>query len=153
MNGPRAAGRQAHAQLAGELGKGTSGKRRRFFVSDLDKPDLLLVGAQRLHDAVDAIAGNPKDGVNSPVDEALYHHIRCCFRHVFFLSFSFFKVLLCRGTILFFVQSPYQRANTRDYLPCLRAFARATIARTYSMWENSNGVLPRKLPVRGWSRS
>ena len=38
---------------------------------DLDERDVLLPGPQRLEQAVDAVAGKSKDGVDSPGDETV----------------------------------------------------------------------------------
>ena len=60
VDAARARRRQAHAEPPGELGVAARHKRGGFFVPHMNKTDLVLVGAQRFHDAVDAVAGNPK---------------------------------------------------------------------------------------------
>jgi hypothetical protein len=56
MNPARPGGCKTDAELAGELGIGTGHEGSRFLVPHLDKADIPLPLAQRLHDAVDAIA-------------------------------------------------------------------------------------------------
>jgi hypothetical protein len=60
-------GRQADAELAGVFGISASHECRRFFVARLNKADLLLPVAQRLHDAVDAIAGQAENDIDAPI--------------------------------------------------------------------------------------
>ena len=57
VDAARARGRQADAEAAGVLGVAARGERRRLLVPHLDEADLVLVRAQRLEDAVDAVAG------------------------------------------------------------------------------------------------
>jgi hypothetical protein len=56
-----AGGGQTDAQFAGVLGIGTSHKGRRLFVAHLNETDLILAGAQSLHNAVDTVAGQAED--------------------------------------------------------------------------------------------
>ena len=83
-----AGGRQADAQPPGELGVAAGHERGGLLVPHLDEADLVLVRAQRLHDAVDAVAGQAEDSVDSPVDEALYEDVGGCSGHGLLISLS-----------------------------------------------------------------
>src|SRR5439155_25821881 len=50
--------------------------RRRLLMVHQDEPDPVVVAAEALHDAVDAIAGEPEHGVNAPVDQPFHHQLR-----------------------------------------------------------------------------
>lgn len=63
--------RQAHPQPPSGLGVARGHERGGFLVLHEDEADPVLVAAQPLHDPVDAIAGDPEDGVDPPVDEPL----------------------------------------------------------------------------------
>src|ERR1035438_2619354 len=58
-----------------------SGERSRFFMTDLNKPQLVLVRSKALKDSVDAITGKAKDGIHAPVNQSLDEQVRHCFRH------------------------------------------------------------------------
>ena len=62
--------------LPGELGVAARHERRRFFVPHLDEADLVLPRAQRLHDAVDAVAGQAEDDIDAPVEQGVDEHVR-----------------------------------------------------------------------------
>ena len=62
-----AGGGEADAEPAGVLGVAAGHERRRLLVPHLDEADLVLALAQRLHDAVDAVAGQAEDDVDAPV--------------------------------------------------------------------------------------
>src|ERR687898_29860 len=68
-------GRQTDAELACVFGISASHECRRFFVTHLNKADLLLPFAQSLHDAVDAIAGQAENDVDSPIVNGLDKNI------------------------------------------------------------------------------
>ena len=63
----RSGGRQAHPQPAGIFGIGTGHEGCRFLMTHLNKADLILARAQRLHNAVDAITRQTEDDVDAPV--------------------------------------------------------------------------------------
>jgi hypothetical protein len=73
---------QAHAQSARELRVCAGHEGSCLFVPDLDKANLLLAFAQRLHDPVDAITGQSEDNLDAPfakdVDENICRGIRHC---------------------------------------------------------------------------
>ena len=50
-------------------------------MAGLDEPQLLLVAAQGAEDAVDAVAGEPVDGVDPPLDETLAQVVSCVLAH------------------------------------------------------------------------
>ena len=72
---------QADAQPAGVLGVAAGGERGGLLVPHLDEADLVLVRAQRLEDAVDAVAGEAEDRVHAPVDQPLDQQIGDGLRH------------------------------------------------------------------------
>src|SRR5581483_9817774 len=72
----RPRGGQAHTQLACDFGICAGHECRRLFVPHLYEVDLVLAGAQRLHDAVDAVAGKPKDILHIPVHQGLNQLLR-----------------------------------------------------------------------------
>ena len=45
---------------------------------DLDEADFFLPGSQGFHDAVDAVAGEAEDYVDSPIDQAFNEYVCCC---------------------------------------------------------------------------
>src|SRR5918994_5805763 len=67
MDTAGARSRQADAELARVFGISAGHECRRFLVTRLNKPDLLLPLAQRLHDAVDAIPRQAKNDIDSPI--------------------------------------------------------------------------------------
>ena len=67
MNAAGAGCAEADAQLAGVFGVGAGHEGRRLFVTHLDEADLVLAGAQGLHDSVDAVAGKSEDRVHAPI--------------------------------------------------------------------------------------
>ena len=75
MNAARTRGRQANAELAGELRISAGHEGGGFFVAHLNEADLVLVRAQRLHDSVDAIAGKPENDFHAPVDQPFDKYI------------------------------------------------------------------------------
>src|SRR5439155_9612606 len=72
----RSRGRQAYAEPARVLRITTGHERRRLLVADLDEADLVPALAQRLHDAVDAVAGQAEDDLDAPVQQGLDEHVR-----------------------------------------------------------------------------
>ena len=69
---------QTNAQLAGEFRIPARHERRGFFMPHLDETDLVLARAQRLHDAVDAIAGKPEDDFHAPIQQSFNQYIGGC---------------------------------------------------------------------------
>ncbi len=65
MGRPRPAGRQADAELAGELGMGHGHECRHFLVARLDELDL-AVTLERADHAVDSVAGIAVDAPDAP---------------------------------------------------------------------------------------
>src|SRR4051812_30720882 len=68
VNAAGTGGCNAYAQPSGEFRIAARGERSGFLVANLNEPQLLLIFAQRLEDAIDSVAGEPKDGVHSPID-------------------------------------------------------------------------------------
>jgi hypothetical protein len=65
MHAARAAGRETTTEPAGQFGMRRCHEGRRLFVTHLDESHLILALANRFHDAVDAIAGQPIDRIDT----------------------------------------------------------------------------------------
>ena len=78
---PGPGGGQADAQLAGVLGVGAGHEGRRLLVPHLDEADLVLALAQRLHDAVDAVAGEAEDHLHAPVHDRFDENVAASVCH------------------------------------------------------------------------
>jgi hypothetical protein len=72
MDRPRPRGREADAQLAGELRMPAGHERAHLFVPCLDELHVVAVG-EREYDAVDPVAGIAVDAAHGPLAEALEH--------------------------------------------------------------------------------
>ncbi len=81
VDAPGAGRGQAHPEAAGELRVAARHERGRFLVAHLYEPDPVLPGAQRLHDPVDAVAGQAEHDVDSPAQQRLDQDIRRGHRH------------------------------------------------------------------------
>src|SRR3954463_2710718 len=84
MNATWTRGGEANAQAPGELGIAAGHQRRRFLVAHLYEADAVLALSQRLHDAVDAVARQPEDGIAAPFEQACHQAIRVRLSHVWF---------------------------------------------------------------------
>ena len=71
MRRARARGRDADAELAGELGIGRGHEGRHFLVPRLDELDLAVRAVERAEHAVDAVAGIAEDVPHAPLVQAL----------------------------------------------------------------------------------
>ena len=58
---------QTDSQLAGKFGIAAGGESGRFLVAHLHEADFLLTCAQGLHNAVNAISGQPENNFNTPI--------------------------------------------------------------------------------------
>ena len=76
-----ARGREADAEPAGELRIAARHERGRLLMPDLDEAHLILPDAQRLHDAVDAVAGKAEHDLHAPVTQRFDQDIRRRLRH------------------------------------------------------------------------
>ena len=81
MDAAGAGGGDADAQPPGEFGIPARRKRGRLLVPHLDEAEFLLIGAERLKEAVDAVARVAEDDLDAPVDQSFDEQIRCGFRH------------------------------------------------------------------------
>ncbi len=81
VDAARPGGGHADAEPAGVLGIAAGGEGGGFLVAHLDELDLVLVRAQRLEDAVDAVAGEAEDRLDAPVDQPLDQQVGHGFRH------------------------------------------------------------------------
>jgi hypothetical protein len=50
-------------------------------MSHLNKADLLLVSAQRFHDAIDPVSGHSENAVHAPVNQTFDEYISSSFGH------------------------------------------------------------------------
>ena len=73
--------READAEPAGELRIAARHEGGRLFVAHLDEADRVLALAQRLHDAVDAVAGQAEDGIHAPVLQHVDQNVGGCLSH------------------------------------------------------------------------
>jgi hypothetical protein len=71
----RTRGGQADAELPRVLRVGARHEGGGLLVADLDEPDLLPPRAERLHDAVDAVAGQAENHFDAPVTEGLDQYV------------------------------------------------------------------------------
>src|ERR671922_2844140 len=86
MDPARSRRREAHTQATGELRVATRHECRRFFVPHLDEPNAVLARTQRLHDPVDAVAGQAEDDVDVPVQQGLDQYVSRRLRHAALLA-------------------------------------------------------------------
>src|SRR3569832_1381061 len=75
MDRTRSRGREAHADLAGELRLRAGHERGHFLMARLHEGKLALDAPERAHNAVDAVAGITVDARNAPLLEPLQHEI------------------------------------------------------------------------------
>ncbi len=73
---------QAHAEPTGRLGITGGHEGGGLLVMDEDEADPVLVASEPFHDAVDAVAGQAEDGVDTPVRQSLDEHLRRNCGHV-----------------------------------------------------------------------
>ena len=86
VDAARAGGGETDAELARVLGVAARHERGGLLVAHLDEADQLLAFPQRLDDAVDAVPGQPEDGVHPPVDQVLHQNVAPGLRHRALLS-------------------------------------------------------------------
>ena len=89
MNSARPGCGQATTKLSRIFCMGTSHEGRSLFMSNLNKAHAITPRAQRLHNSIDAVTGQPENCINSPVDNVLYEYVSSSFSH----HFSSFVVL------------------------------------------------------------
>ena len=68
--------RETHAESSRELGVCAGHERRRFFVSQLDKANLVLTFPHGLHDPVDAVTRQSEDDLDAPIAKDIDENIR-----------------------------------------------------------------------------
>src|ERR1700755_212861 len=81
MNSARAGGRQAHAQFSGELGIGARHESSSFLMPHLNKPDLLLMRSQGLHDSIYTVTRYAENNIHAPVDQPFNENVSSSFGH------------------------------------------------------------------------
>src|SRR3569833_403314 len=82
MNAAGPGGRKTHPQSSGIFRIRARHERSGFFVSHLDKPDLVLPLSQRLHDPVDAVTRQSENRIYAPVQKRFDEYVRCSRRHL-----------------------------------------------------------------------
>src|SRR5919197_2256839 len=73
---------QTHTEAPSEFGVAAGHERRGFFVTDLDEADLILTLPERLHDPIDPITRQAKDGIDAPVMDRIDEEVSSGLRHV-----------------------------------------------------------------------
>src|SRR3954462_4400123 len=73
---------QAHAQPPRELGIATRHEGGCFLMPHLHKANLILPRTDRLHDSIDAVAGQTKNDFDAPVADRVNENIAASFGHV-----------------------------------------------------------------------
>jgi hypothetical protein len=86
MNAAWTRGGEANPQSPGELGIAAGHQGRRLLMTHLHEADAVLALSQRLHDAVNAIAWQPEDGIDTPLEQAFHHAISGSSSHGSFLD-------------------------------------------------------------------
>ena len=81
MNAAGSRSCQAYAQAAGEFCISAGHECGRFLVAHLNETDFILSRAQRLDDPVNAVAGQPEDHIDAPIDEHVDQQICASFSH------------------------------------------------------------------------
>src|SRR4051812_21553857 len=84
MNAAWTRGGEANPQSPGELGIAAGHQGRCLLMPHLHEADAILALPQRLHDAVNAIARQPEDGIDTPLEQAFHHTISGSSSHGFF---------------------------------------------------------------------
>ena len=69
VDGTGRGGREAHSEATREFRVPDGGHGADFLVPDVDVPHTVLGLVERLHEAVDAVSRQAKDGVDSPIDQ------------------------------------------------------------------------------------
>src|SRR6185437_11799712 len=75
MHRARPRGREADAEAAGELGVAASRQGSGLLVPRMDVADAILRLAQRLDEAVDAVAGQAEDRIHAPIEQVRYYNV------------------------------------------------------------------------------
>src|SRR4051794_14867162 len=81
MNPARPGGCDTNSQFSCEFRVSACHEGGSFLMPCLDESDLVLFLPQRLHDPVDAVARDPEDRVNAPVDQSVNHDFACRLCH------------------------------------------------------------------------
>ncbi len=76
VNGPRPGSRDAHADLARELGSGTGHEPGHLLMSDLNEVDRALCAGERADEAADAVAWIAEDAAHAPGLQAVPDEVR-----------------------------------------------------------------------------
>src|SRR5712671_493054 len=95
MNSPRPRSRQTDAEFAGVFRVAARHESRGLLVAHLDEANAILPRAERLHDAVNAVAGQAKDYLHSPIHQGLDQNIRSSLCHI--ISFCVRPHGICSG--------------------------------------------------------
>src|SRR5450759_1491482 len=74
-------GRQATSELTRVLGVSACHQRRSLFMPHVNKADLILTLAERLHDPVDSIARQTEDYIHAPIVNGIDENVGSSSRH------------------------------------------------------------------------
>src|SRR5665213_452524 len=75
MNRARTGGREAHAELAGELGVRAGHERRQLLMPRLDEFELVAGACETAHQANNAVSRIPEDAADAPFGHAFPEEI------------------------------------------------------------------------------
>src|SRR5438067_2032493 len=75
MDRSRAGGREADTDSPGVLGVATGHECRGFLMPNLDKANVFLSDTQRLHEAIDAVTGQPEHDGHAPVNQPFHDQL------------------------------------------------------------------------------
>src|SRR3954468_6186171 len=81
MHPARARSAEADPQFARIFRGGAGHERRSLLMANLNELDLFLTLAQRFHNSVDAIARNPKNEFDSPLQERINQNVSASSSH------------------------------------------------------------------------
>ena len=75
VDSTRAGGGEADAEFPGVFGVAAGHECGGFFMPHMNKANFVLARAQRFHDAVDTVSGQPEDHFDTPIDQRFHEHI------------------------------------------------------------------------------
>src|SRR5581483_8220899 len=93
MNASRAGGGHAHTQPPGIFRITAGHESGRLLMPHLQETQLVAMGAQRFHNAIDTISRKTEDNLHAPINESFNQNIRARFGHNSISPFISFCVL------------------------------------------------------------
>jgi len=121
MNASGAGSREAHAEFAGVFGVAASHERGGLLVAHLDEADFLLLLAQRLHDSVDAVTGQPEDHFDTPFHEHFHQNVRCSFSHNIKMLLNRLNPPKSLNDVAINGSDVFANDSIGDFAPCLQS--------------------------------